>query len=245
MTTIGKRIKSLRESKNLTQTELSEILGMKTYTTVSKWESDDNFPKGKDLKTLSQLFNVSSDYLLGLSIEKKANIKQNDLISNILETSKKLKVNRQENVLNYANAELKEQKASNSKVMEISDYQAEKEYPYYDDAVSAGTGQYIGTSQKETIILPVDFDADFVVPVYGDSMEPDYHDGDYIFVKLSVDLSDGDIGVFELYGDTYVKQLVIEDDHAYLHSLNKKYKDMLVDADSDFRIIGKVVGRFA
>ena len=245
MTTIGKRIKSLRESKNLTQTELSEILGMKTYTTVSKWESDDNFPKGKDLKTLSQLFNVSSDYLLGLSIEKKANIKQNDLISNILETSKKLKVNRQENVLNYANTELKEQKASNSKVMEISDYQAEKEYPYYDDAVSAGTGQYIGTSQKETITLPVGFDADFVVPVYGDSMEPDYHDGDYIFVKLSVDLSDGDIGVFELYGDTYVKQLVIEDDHAYLHSLNKKYKDMLVDADSDFRIIGKVVGRYA
>ena len=197
------------------------------------------------MKTLSQLFNVSSDYLLGLSIEKKANIKQNDLISNILETSKKLKVNRQENVLNYANAELKEQKASNSKVMEISDYQTEKEYPYYDDAVSAGTGQYIGISQKETITLPVDFDADFVVPVYGDSMEPDYHDGDYIFVKLSVDLSDGDIGVFELYGDTYVKQLVIEDDHAYLHSLNKKYKDMLVDADSDFRIIGKVVGRFA
>ncbi|MCJ1993771.1 LexA family transcriptional regulator [Lactococcus piscium] len=245
MTTIGKRIKSLRESKNLTQTELSEILGMKTYTTVSKWESDDNFPKGKDLKTLSQLFNVSSDYLLGLSIEKKANIKQNDLISNILETSKKLKVNRQENVLNYAKSELKEQKASNSKVMGISDYQAEKEYSYYDDAVSAGTGQYIGISQKETITLPVDFDADFVVPVYGDSMEPDYHDGDYIFVKLSVDLSDGDIGVFELYGDTYVKQLVIEDDHAYLHSLNKKYKDMLVDADSDFRIIGKVVGRFA
>lgn len=245
MTTIGKRIKSLRESKNLTQTELSEILGMKTYTTVSKWESDDNFPKGKDLKTLSQLFNVSSDYLLGLSIEKKANIKQNDLISNILETSKKLKVNRQENVLNYAKSELKEQKASNSKVMGISDYQAEKEYSYYDDAVSAGTGQYIGISQKETITLPVDFDADFVVPVYGDSMEPDYHDGDYIFVKLSVELSDGDIGVFELYGDTYVKQLVIEDDHDYLHSLNKKYKDMLVDADSDFRIIGKVVGRFA
>ena len=245
MTTIGKRIKSLRESKNLTQTELSEILGMKTYTTVSKWESDDNFPKGKDLKTLSQLFDVSSDYLLGLSIEKKANIKQNDLISNIIETSKKLKVNRQENVLNYAKTELKEQKASNSKVVDISEYQIEKEYPYYDDAVSAGTGQYIGTSQKETITLPVDFDADFVVPVYGDSMEPDYHDGDYIFVKLSVDLSDGDIGVFELYGDTYVKQLVIEDDHAYLHSLNKKYKDMLVDADSDFRIIGKVVGRFA
>lgn len=77
-------------------------------------------------------------------------------------------------------------------------------------------------------------------------MEPEYHDGNYIFVKLSVDLSDGDIRVFELYGATYVKQLVIEDDHAYLHSLNQNgdYKDMLVDAENDFRIIGKVVGRF-
>ncbi len=50
METIGNRIKYLREKKNMTQTELSEMLEMKTYTTVSKWESDDNFPKGRDLK---------------------------------------------------------------------------------------------------------------------------------------------------------------------------------------------------
>ncbi|MDT2848801.1 XRE family transcriptional regulator [Vagococcus carniphilus] len=66
---IGDRIKELRERKNLTQSELAEMLGFKTYTTVSKWESNDNYPKGRDLKKLSEIFNVSSDYLLGLTAD--------------------------------------------------------------------------------------------------------------------------------------------------------------------------------
>lgn len=118
---------------------------------------------GKRIKTLSQLFNVSSDYLLGLSSEPKSENKNSNIVNKIVDTSKKLKIGRQEKVLDYAKSELDEQ----NKVMEIADYQIEKEYPYYDDAVSAGTGQYIGTSQRETITLPVDFDADYVVPVNG------------------------------------------------------------------------------
>ncbi len=46
----------------MTQTQLAEMLGMKTYTTITKWEKDENFPKGKDIKRLSEIFNVSSDY---------------------------------------------------------------------------------------------------------------------------------------------------------------------------------------
>ena len=76
-------------------------------------------------------------------------------------------------------------------------------------------------------------------------MEPEYHSGDYVFVKLSVELSNGDVGVFELYGDAYIKELIIDDSGAYLHSLNSKYDDILVDADSDFRIIGEVVGKYS
>lgn len=50
----------------MTQTQLAEMLGMKTYTTITKWEKDENFPKGKDIKRLSEIFNVSSDYILGI-----------------------------------------------------------------------------------------------------------------------------------------------------------------------------------
>lgn len=66
MRTLGSRIKFLREKKHLTQTELAEKVGAKTYTTISKWESDENFPKGKDLKILAELFGVSADFLLGI-----------------------------------------------------------------------------------------------------------------------------------------------------------------------------------
>lgn len=66
----SERLKQARIEKNYTQTELAELLGYSNYTTVSKWESGDSLPRGKELKKLAKLFNLSTDYLLGLSDEK-------------------------------------------------------------------------------------------------------------------------------------------------------------------------------
>ena len=114
-------------------------------------------------------------------------------------------------------------------------------YDYYDHATSAGTGQYLNEVRVEQIELPIDVDADFVIPIKGDSMEPDYHDGDLVFIQTSVDLNDGVIGVFNYNGEAYIKQLVIDTEQAYLHSLNPDYKDMPITPETDFRIIGEVV----
>ncbi|CAO1610918.1 putative phage related repressor [Brochothrix thermosphacta] len=65
----AERLKELRERKNLTQTGLAEFLGYKNYTTVSKWESGDSLPRGREIKTLSEYFGVSADYLLGIDKE--------------------------------------------------------------------------------------------------------------------------------------------------------------------------------
>lgn len=73
MVEFKERIKNLRKEKNITQSELAEVMGFKTYTTVSKWESGDNLPRGKELKMLSEFFNVSADYILGISNERKIN----------------------------------------------------------------------------------------------------------------------------------------------------------------------------
>ena len=230
-------VKHFRLQKNLTMEELAKKLG-KAKSSISKWESGERSPKIYEIEEIAEFFGVEPNVMM-FGFEK---VKSTSTTKQILDSVfSKLDEPRQDKVVAYAKSELDEQ----NKVVEIADYQTEKEYPYYDDAVSAGTGQYIGTSQRETITLPVEFDADYVVPVYGDSMEPEYHDGDYIFIESTVNLNDGEIGVFELYGDTYVKQLILEDDHAYLHSLNKKYKDMKVDADSDFRVLGRVVGRYS
>ena len=60
---IGDRIKELRQKANLTQAELAEKMGF-TSQTVSNWESGTREPDISALATLSQIFNVSLDYLL-------------------------------------------------------------------------------------------------------------------------------------------------------------------------------------
>jgi hypothetical protein len=145
-------------------------------------------------------------------------------------------------VLRTSEELLESQNEEETKINEVSeDIIQLYSYDYYDHPASAGTGQYLNDVRVERIELPVDIDADFVIPIKGDSMEPDYHDGDLVFIQTSVVLNDGVIGVFNYDGDAYIKQLVIDKGQAYLHSLNPAYKDMLITPETDFRIIGEVV----
>ena len=199
-------------------------------------------PKDEYLRRLADFFNVDISYFKEEQTEIASTVSDE-----VLKLDKELHPDNHKKWIGFGNNLLSEQnnnEVSDTVVEFVS--RIEQEYDYYDNAVSAGTGQFLSEVQKETITLPVEYDADFVVPVYGDSMEPEYHSGDYVFVKLSVDLSSGDVGVFELYGDAYIKEITIKDDHAFLHSFNtSKYPDIPIDADSDFRVIGKVVGKYS
>ncbi|HEO7000110.1 TPA: S24 family peptidase [Streptococcus agalactiae] len=237
-------VKELRLSKNLTMEQLAEELG-KTKSTISKWEKGTRSPKIYEIEEIAKFFGVEPKKMMfgdhSTPIDSQVELIPSTL-QKINATSSQLEHSRQLIVLDTAETQLEQQNTvENSKntVVELFSYN------YYDHAASAGTGQYLNDVQVETIELPVDYDADFVIPVYGDSMEPEYHSGDYVFVKLSVELADGDIGVFEYYGDAYIKQLLINNEGAFLHSLNSKYEDIPIDRDSDFRIIGEVIGSYS
>lgn len=62
---IGERIKELRIKKNFTQQALAEIIGNITATGVSYWESGKAKPDASTILKLSNLFDVSIDYLYG------------------------------------------------------------------------------------------------------------------------------------------------------------------------------------
>ncbi|HEM4087388.1 TPA: helix-turn-helix domain-containing protein [Streptococcus suis] len=237
---IGQRLRELRLKHNLEQIEVAQKLGYKSDTTISKWENGKNLPTGKKLILLAQLFNTTTDeILLGETTPTTA---PNSLIEQISDKVVQLTEPNQKNVLRYSSELLDKQNTVENSKNTVNELQATYHtYNYYDQPASAGTGQYLNDVKVETIELPIEVDADFVVPIYGDSMEPEYHSGDYIFVKLSVDLSDGDIGVFAYNGDAYIKQLRITDQGAYLHSLNPDYDNIPITADTDFRTIGEVV----
>ncbi len=61
---IGKRIKELRKSYNLTQRELASFIGT-TQQQVVRYESEKSEPSIGRLKKICDLFNVPADWLLG------------------------------------------------------------------------------------------------------------------------------------------------------------------------------------
>lgn len=67
MTALGKRIKKLREQKNLTQRELAEIMGYKTTRSIQFLEAGQRSLDHHQLIALADLFKVSLDYLVGRS----------------------------------------------------------------------------------------------------------------------------------------------------------------------------------
>lgn len=243
---IGNKIKEYRKLKGLTQKELANKVDMGD-TTIANYEKGFRTPKKNTLFKLANAFDISIDDLFPPIDKTTAPTEAPKTVSDeVLRLDRDLHKDNHKSWINYGNKLLDKQNTVTYSKNTVNEQQATYyTYNYYDQPASAGTGQYLNDVQVEQLELPVDIDADFVVPIYGDSMEPEYHSGDYVFVKLSVELSSGDIGVFEYYGDAYIKELVINDSGAYLHSLNSKYNDIPIDADSDFRIIGKVVGRYS
>ncbi|EFQ46960.1 DNA-binding helix-turn-helix protein [Lactobacillus gasseri MV-22] len=61
---IGDRIRELRTSHRLSQTELSKLLHV-SQQTITKWENGKAEPSSGALAKLAEYFDVSADYLLG------------------------------------------------------------------------------------------------------------------------------------------------------------------------------------
>ncbi|MEW8974515.1 MAG: helix-turn-helix transcriptional regulator [Tissierellaceae bacterium] len=71
----GNRLRQLRLENNMTQEDLSKELNV-SRATVGRYENDDRFPDKDTLKNIADIFNVSTDYLLG-----RINMKNLDIIS--------------------------------------------------------------------------------------------------------------------------------------------------------------------
>lgn len=70
---VADRIKFLRESNNMTQSDLARQLGI-TRSSVNAWEQGISVPSTQYVVELARLFNVSADYLLGVDASANLNI---------------------------------------------------------------------------------------------------------------------------------------------------------------------------
>ena len=253
MQIIAENITHFRKQRGITQKELAKEVGI-SASTMTDYMKLRSAPSFGVIQKLSDYFGVKKSDIDTTFKEESTNSLPDipdlltqqitDKVVQLTPDNKKIVLRTSEELLESqkANGEMyTDQNEEETKINEVSEVIQLYSYDYYDHAASAGTGQYLNDVRVERIELPVDIDADFVIPIKGDSMEPDYHDGDLVFIQTSVELNDGVIGVFNYNGEAYIKQLVIDKDQAYLHSLNPAYKDMPITPDTDFRIIGEVV----
>lgn len=109
-------------------------------------------------------------------------------------------------------------------------------YTYFGEIACAGPGFYFDEIPTETMEAP-DMGGDFIIGVNGDSMEPDYHNGDKLYVKKTEYISHGDVGIFTIGNECFLKEYGEEG----LISRNKDYGD--IQGTENVRLIGKVIGK--
>lgn len=64
MNTLGDRLREARSYKNLTQDEVASRIGV-TRSVIARYESNTNDPPSENLRKLAEIYEVSTDWLLG------------------------------------------------------------------------------------------------------------------------------------------------------------------------------------
>lgn len=171
-----------------------------------------SMPKADNLAKIADYLSCSVDYLLGRTDNPKINT--NSAISLPLITSEKLS------------------KPSTKTII----------IPFYRTPASAGTGSWLNddTPVEYTNVPKTEKSstADFMLEVRGDSMQPKFFDGDRVFVKHSESIYEGEIGVFILNSESYIKKM----GKGELISLNPAYNPIKLTEYDDIRCAGKVIG---
>ncbi len=226
---LGEMIASRRRELGINQAELAMRLtdmGLPVSNqAVSKWENGSTLPNARQFLALCEVLNIDDikgffaqggqGLLAGLDREGRR--RALDYIQ-LLRDSGRYTARREEP-------------------------QRLRRLPLYSLAVSAGTGQFLDGEDYEMVEVGAEVPegANFGVRVSGDSMEPEFHDGQTIWVRQQRSLMTGDIGIFLYDGSAYLKQLVAGDSAMALHSLNSKYNDIVISPELPLRVLGKVL----
>ena len=232
------RLKEARLTKGLTQEQIAEKIGV-AKSTFTGYEKGNSEPNMLTVSKIMKELQVDANYLY-----------QDEMGSNY---PMKVSYDEYQHIEKYRNLD--------SHGKEMIDFTLEKEWErsikekettskvatptrilsYYYRLASAGTGQILfdmpPTKRIEIPDIPEYRKADYAIGVNGDSMEPVYHDGDMLLVEMSDEIRVGEIGIFSLNGECYVKKL----GEGELISLNPKYPNIPLNETA--KCMGKVIDK--
>ena len=228
---LGERIRYYRKRAGYLQPALAIELGV-TKNTISNWEAGRARPDPDNIVQLCHILDITPSQLLGfagdLSDRERSVIKMyrslNGVNKSIIDTMLEQLLDAQAKAQRKRPNLIKLRKEFKSLAAGIGDLSE-----YYEDG--------------ETIYVhadAIDKHVDYVFTVNGDSMEPDFHSGDYVMVQIvsADDMKPGTIGAFQWDNELFIKEYGGDG----LYSRNKQYSPMLFCESSNVYLIGKVIG---
>ena len=230
---VCERIRYYRKKKGMEQKQLARMLGI-TGNAVTNWENGRSRPDIQTLPRLCEILNVSLYELFRLPdpyIQYTPD--EQNMITDYRALSEAHQTFVQKMVSDLRMAEKLVVMRPITKVL------------HPPRSLAAGVGDpsecYDDAEKLYLHSSPLIDRADYVFDVSGDSMEPNYHNGDMVLVrKLSSvnDLNYGDVGAFTMENELYIKVF----DEKGLRSYNPAYRLMPYTEYENIFLIGEVIG---
>ena len=239
------QLKKGRLDKGLKQSDVSKKTGIKN-TTLSNYENGITEPDMYTFLSLCELYELDFVSLMeeayGIKIPgKNFHIKPSEI--ELLEKYNNLDDHGKE-IVNFSLNKETERIEKYGKLGEVSHHVTSfpmRLISYYFKNASAGTGQLVIDNLPDKDIeipdKPEYRNVSYAIGVNGSSMEPAFQDGDILLVEATQEIEVGDIGIFQINDECFVKKLGEKE----LISLNKDYKNIPLDETA--ATLGKVIGK--
>ena len=220
-------IRKARQSLRLRQEDLGRLLGV-TANCISNWEAGRSRPDLSQVPALCRALSVTPDELFGFPVLSPEEHRLLTLFRS----------------LDSASAEYAVRMVSGLRDLHGQRIRRPDLRPVPAGGLwaAAGTGTPLEDAQWETVLLrrcELTDSADEIITVNGDSMEPVFSDGDRVLVCHRETPRPGQIGIFTVDGQGYIKEYRQD----RLVSLNPLYPDIILNDSSDVRCYGRVLGR--
>lgn len=232
MAKLGENIRNARLDCNLSQEQLAKMLGIKSGSVIYNWEKCTARPDIEKIPQLCEILHTTPDVLFGVtgeypSVNEMTMVRKYRKLDEIGKKAVDAVLN-----VEYERAFIEQPKKKKARMLKLD---------FYNFPASAGTGSFLETEEPDEIWVretPEAENADYVIPISGESMNPTFHDGDRVFVEKCDSVGIGEIGIFVINGEAYIKEL----GERCLISHNKSYKPIPFRHDDSIYCCGKVIG---
>lgn len=235
------RVREARKKAGYSQKQLAQAVGVSPQL-VSFWESGKNSPNEQAIYKLMRLCSVDANFLYQDEMEAARSASAEEMgvvykLRNLTEAERKLVLNLIDTLLDL-NDELAPPTKADDDLELVSPPMFSLPYGFM---TSAGSGDPVPEEVGSIRIKDTSKNrkADFVLKVDGHSMEPTYLDGDLLLIKSQSEVEEGQIGVWIVDGEAFVKQRKGK----ALHSLNPDYPDVPLTEFSDAACKGLVLDK--